>query len=132
MEVATAASFTDFGGIGLLKLEIVEARLTGAAADGLQVKARVFLDFTIEDPEQVAAKLFASRAAQAMAAPDVANGVHSAATTIDDGSELRGQILVGAEGLLDCGHFLRGQRFVEEGFEFGLGEIAGHVFALLF
>ena len=104
-------------------LQIVDARGAVAAADSFDVELDVVGFFARQDAQQVAAELLARWAAKPVATPDFAEGVDAGVAAAVDGGEPLLQFFAVAEGFFNGGHPLDGESLVEEGFEFGVGEV---------
>ncbi len=99
-------------------LQVFEARQTIAAADGFEMKLDVAVYLFVECFEQVTAELFASRATDAVPAPDRADRVSSLIPLPDQRHQTLAQRLVVSHRLLDRCHHLRWKSLFQECFEF--------------
>src|SRR6266851_1820145 len=90
------------------------------------MKGDVFALFRVEGLEEVAAELFAGRAAEALASPDGSDGVVAAVALQHGGLQLLAERFRRSQRVFDFGGVGLGQAIVEIGVQEFAGDFGGH------
>jgi hypothetical protein len=113
IKVLTSPHDDRFIRLGLPPLEVVQVGVAEPTSHCCQVEANVVQLLVVKRSQEVAAKLFARRAADAIAPPYLAQRVHASIATTVDFRQSIDQVRVSSQFLFDGCHLCWRKRFFE-------------------